>query len=232
MLKQGQKQRLHRLIRQASDKYSEGLAILHEATSDAHALKCALHSNSALAQGLLGNFRNSLDAARCAIKCDAQHLKSYFRAAQAAVKLKRWAEGQELCESGLKVEVGAPELTALLAVCQRERASEAERQRRAVEAEEARLEPYRRTAAYLMAQGYRMTRPQFGFQKNSDGAAIPHLGDDGRLHFPVMLYYPEATPYHDTVEDACEDDVIGSHLDEVRSHSLRIHGCPCSHAWP
>lgn len=83
-----------------------------------------------------------------------------------------------------------------------------------------------------------MTRPQFGFQKNQ-GAFLPWLeGADaaeaagagvpapGALHFPVMLYYPEASPYHDTIEDVCETDTIRDHLEAVRrARCCMTHAC-------
>lgn len=63
-----------------------------------------------------------------------------------------------------------------------------------------------------------MTRAQFGFQTNTR-VLLPWLeqGQSGEdvLHFPLMLYYPEKLPYHDTVEDACELDTISAHLDMV-----------------
>lgn len=84
-----------------------------------------------------------------------------------------------------------------------------------------------------------MTRPQFGFQKNQ-GAFLPWLeGADaakaagagvpapGALHFPVMLYYPEASPYHDTIEDVCETDTIRDHLEAVRRARCCHDTCMC-----
>ena len=89
-------------------------------------------------------------------------------------------------------------------------------------AREERERPLRRVARCIAERGYTMTRPQFGFQKNK-GAFLPwlegHSGSGtpplGALHFPMMLYYPEASPYHDTIEDVCETDTIRAHLDAV-----------------
>jgi hypothetical protein len=83
-----------------------------------------------------------------------------------------------------------------------------------------RVAPFQRIAEAIAARGYRMTRPQFSFQKNA-GVLLPWLepcGNGHTLHFPALLYYPEAMSmaYHDTIEDVCELDTIASHLDTVR----------------
>ena len=31
---------------------------------------------------------------------------------------------------------------------------------------------------------------------------------DGLLHWPMLLFYPEAGMQHDVVEDVCEEDVL------------------------
>lgn len=90
------------------------------------------------------------------------------------------------------------------------------------ERKEQRLKPLRKVANCITSRGYSMTRPQFGFQTNTR-VLLPWIeaGEGGNkdiLHFPLMLYYPEKLPYHDTVEDACELDSIAAHLDMVRLH--------------
>jgi hypothetical protein len=37
----------------------------------------------------------------------------------------------------------------------------------------------------------------------------------------VLLFYPEAHPYHDLIADARETDTVGAHLDEVPPQRLR-----------
>lgn len=88
------------------------------------------------------------------------------------------------------------------------------------ERKEERLKPLRHVAKCITSRAYRMTRPQFGFQTNTR-VLLPWVeaGENGGrevMHFPLMLYYPEKLPYHDTVEDACELDTISAHLDMVR----------------
>jgi hypothetical protein len=87
------------------------------------------------------------------------------------------------------------------------------------ERKENRLRPLRTVAKCIASRGWRMTRPQFGFQTNTR-VLLPWVeagktGGNVVLHFPLMLFYPQKLPYHDTVEDACELDTIASHLDVV-----------------
>jgi hypothetical protein len=79
---------------------------------------------------------------------------------------------------------------------------------------EERVAPFQKAAAYIMACGYRVTRPQFGLDAMGK-TAKPWLDDDGLLHFPVMLFYPEAHPYHDVIQDCSEEHAISDHLNEV-----------------
>jgi hypothetical protein len=95
------------------------------------------------------------------------------------------------------------------------------------ERKEERLRPLRKVAKCIKSRGYQMTRPQFGFQTNTR-VLLPWVeamesGGKDVLHFPLMLFYPEKLPYHDTVEDACELDTISGHLDMVRQRPL-FHG--------
>ena len=96
------------------------------------------------------------------------------------------------------------------------RAEEEKRRKAAADAaEEKRIAPFRKVAKYIVSRGYRVTRPQFGLQATGD-VATPRLDDQGLLHFATLLFYPEAHPYHDTIEDCCETDAIADHLDEER----------------
>jgi hypothetical protein len=104
---------------------------------------------------------------------------------------------------------------------------EQEREAAAAGARERQLAPLRRVARALMERSIRVTRPQFGFQQTGD-TALPWLTDDGVLHFPAMFFYPEATPYHDTIEDCSEHDVIADHLDQVCSEPVHVASAPAN----
>ena len=47
------------------------------------------------------------------------------------------------------------------------------------------------------------------------GARRPHLDSSGAAHWPLVFVYPEAGGASDAVEDACESDTLGAHLDAM-----------------
>lgn len=59
-------------------------------------------------------------------------------------------------------------------------------------------------ASLILSRGWRVGRPQF-----SIGMLKPSADDEGLLHWPVLLFYPEAAMQHDTVQDFCEADTFG-----------------------
>jgi hypothetical protein len=116
-----------------------------------------------------------------------------------------------------------------LQVCLTEQARERKREATAAAALERRLAPFRQVAALLRDRGYRCTRPQFGLQARRD-VTLPRVLDGCRLHFSAAFFYPEAMPYHDTVEDCCENDPIDAHLDSVLLLATVSPSVPCR-AW-
>ena len=34
------------------------------------------------------------------------------------------------------------------------------------------------------------------------------LDDQGLMHWPVLLFYPQASMYHDSIDDVCEADAL------------------------
>lgn len=92
------------------------------------------------------------------------------------------------------------------------RAQHEQQQAAATAAQDAALAPARRLAAALVLRGYRLTSPQVRV-----GSRRPYVSaQDGSVHWPVLLMYPE-TGQQDVIEDADEDDLIADHLDVVRA---------------
>jgi hypothetical protein len=113
LLKAASTKKVTRLLRQALDKYTEGLKYLFDGGSSNVQLRVALLSNSAQAHMLLENWRNALKCAVAAITFDPQHFKSYLRGADSAFRLKEWQKLEFLCEEGLKLEPEDKELMQL-----------------------------------------------------------------------------------------------------------------------
>jgi hypothetical protein len=105
MMKAYATKRVPQLLRQAIDKYSEGIGALLGHESEANAkLRCALLSNRAQAHTQLENWRNALDSAEAAIEADPKHLKSFMRSANAAVHVQEWETVEKRCAGGLKLK--------------------------------------------------------------------------------------------------------------------------------
>lgn len=127
MMKVYTAKKVRSMLRQAVDKYSEGLAVLMDHKTSANVkLRVALLSNRAQAHIHLENWRNALESAEDAIKLDAKHLKSYMRAAIAAENMQDWDKVDQHCSKGLELQPGAADITrirevrfALLFVMQR-----------------------------------------------------------------------------------------------------------------
>ena len=63
-----------------------------------------------------GNWRKSLADALEAKAQDPSNIKSHFRAARAALKLKEWEQCVQLCAEGQAADLQAPEFKQILKV--------------------------------------------------------------------------------------------------------------------
>jgi hypothetical protein len=94
-------------------------------------------------------------------------------------------------------------------------------------AREAALAPARKLAATLVLKGYKLTLPEVHV-----GDKKPYVDQEGCMHWPVMLVYPE-TGQQDVIQDWHEDDLVEDHLDVVSVITLIIkpsgfQGCFCA----
>jgi hypothetical protein len=207
-LKAGLAQRKKFYLRQAVEQYTEGLGV---GGTDA-GVTSALLSNRAHVNLLLGNFRNAMLDGRDAVRFDPGNLKGHYRAAKGALGLRQWDECRKLVAAGLAAAAhaggGVPsELEALAAAADAGEAREAAAAAaEAVRQREARA-PAAALADALLGRGWRVGVPQFGV-----GDRQPRV-EGGEVHWPVLLFYPEAAMQSDTVEDFAEGDTFGDHLD-------------------
>lgn len=203
-LRIGLKSKNRLLLREAVEFYDKGLALR---CGDA-ALNGALLNNRAHVNSLLGNWRSALRDSQAALKLDAASLKATFRGARAAVKLGEWDTAEQLLAAGFALEPGAEELVQVqkdLAVARQQHTDQLAAQ---TAAREAALAPARQLAAVLALKGYRLAAPEVKV-----GTKKPRLdAQDGSVHWPVLLLYPE-TGQQDVIEDWHEDDSVADHLD-------------------
>ena len=204
-LKTGLKQRKKFFLRQAIEQYTEGINLQ---CSDAK-LQSILLSNRAHVNLLLGNFRAALMDGQDAIRFDPGNAKGYYRAAKAALLLRKYTKCREICKQGLEAVPDTVELLTLLTDAdhrqrhtQTQELSEAARQH-------ALRAPARKLADALLSRGWKLGRPQFGV-----GDRKPRLDEStAEIEWPVLFFYPEASMQSDAVEAFGEGDQMGAHLD-------------------
>ncbi|GAB4818948.1 hypothetical protein N2152v2_005994 [Parachlorella kessleri] len=191
-------------LREAIDKYSEGLALQ---CGDAE-LNSVLNSNRAHVNLLLGNFRNALLDGLAAAKANPSNVKAYYRAAKAALGLRKYDQCEELCSKGLALDPANKELQKYREQAGAERRRNAEREAAEAARQERLRGPAGQLAQALLSRGWRVGRPQFKI-----GDRRPYLDTSGLVHWPALFFYPEASMSSDTLEDFCEKDTFRDHLD-------------------
>jgi len=122
----------------------------------------------------------------------------------------RWDECLRLCRSGLSVDSGATELEGLREKAERGRKEEAERREKELSQERQLRASALPLAMAVTSRGWRLGRPQFSVGANFR----PTLDEDGMIHWPVVLMYPEVMT-NDSIEDFHESVPISAHLDEM-----------------
>jgi hypothetical protein len=207
-LKTGLEQRKKFFLRQAIEQYTEGLD-LNCADAKLHSL---LFSNRAHVNLLLGNFGNALLDAKDAIRFDSGNIKAHYRAAKAALNLRKYDECRKLCAAGLEVTPDNAELKTIrkdadTRQAETEAAEQAEKQRQY----DIRA-PARKLTDVLVSRSWKIGRPQFGV-----GDRKPFLDiledNEVEVRWPVLLFYPEASMQNDAIESFGEHDLISDHLD-------------------
>lgn len=167
----------------AVERYTEAL---EQRCGDA-ALETVILSNRAQANLLLGNYGKALEDCRAALKLTPGHAKSAYRAARAAFALEKWEDCLSLCD----LAADQPELAELARQSREKLRVKREAQdKRDAEKKKRDAENHRLLAA-IQAHGVRLTKTLYDVK--GQYATEVTLDDQGRLHWPVMVLYPEHT---------------------------------------
>ncbi|KAK9907556.1 hypothetical protein WJX75_005927 [Coccomyxa subellipsoidea] len=202
-LKRGLQLKKKFYLREAVDLYTKGLGM----GSSLPELLSMLHSNRAQAHLLLENYRNALEDSQEAMKLNSANLKGYYRGARAALKLGECELAAQICSNGLTIDGSATELQQLQSQAESQlQAAAAAKQREAARAMAERA-PAKKLASELLRRQYQVGRPQM-----SVGDHKPYVDEDGVVHWPLLLLYPESMQM-DAVEDASEQDTLADQLD-------------------
>lgn len=191
-------------LRQALEQYTEGINM----QSADSILNSVLYSNRAHVNFLLGNYRNALLDGQSAARANPDNVKAYYRAAKGALGIKRYLECQDFCLKGLQVEPDNTELQDLAQAAKEEALLEEARIAAEAKIHAEKRSPAAALADALLSRGWKLGRPQF-----SVGTHKPWADSVGLIHWPVLLFYPEAGMGSDTVQDWVENDRFKDHLD-------------------
>ncbi|XP_077133722.1 tetratricopeptide repeat protein 4 [Ranitomeya variabilis] len=211
--------------------YTEGIK---KSCKDAE-LNAVLYTNRAAAQFYLGNYRSSLNDAIAARKQKSDHLKAVIRGALCYMEIKNYSEALKWCDEGLQI---SPTEKKLL-----EMRTKADKLHRAAERDARKL---RQTEKKKQAQNDSLLRAikERGIKlleqsskddddeeetvgtlhngisrsENVTGAQV-FLDENGRLHWPVLFFYPEHSQT-DFISAFQEDSRFIDHLNEMFSQDL------------
>ncbi|CAN6281380.1 unnamed protein product [Urochloa humidicola] len=170
-----------------------------------------LFANRSHVNLLLGNHRRALDDAEQAIRLCPTSVKAYYRAVKAALALDLLSDAASFCLRGLEQDPANEEFKKLLSQVDA-KLSEQERQR-------AKLAQAIAAAKDLVAamkkRGVKLGEAAY---QELTGVKKPKLDEQGVLHWPVLLLYPEVMS-SDFIEDFQETDTFSPHLEVMFSES-------------
>ncbi|CAN6286816.1 unnamed protein product [Urochloa humidicola] len=194
--------------------YTKAIAQMEPLSSlDAAAVADAsvLFANRSHVNLLLGNHRRALDDAEQAIRLSPSSVKAYYRAVKAALALDLLPDAATFCRRGLEQDPANEEFKKLLSQVDA-KLSEQERQRAKVAQAIAAAKDL---AAVMEKRGVKLGEAAY---QELTGVKKPKLDEQGVLHWPVLLLYPEVMS-SDLVEDFQETDTFLPHLDVMFSES-------------
>ncbi|OEL31275.1 hypothetical protein BAE44_0007711, partial [Dichanthelium oligosanthes] len=143
-----------------------------------------LFANRSHVNLLLGNHRRALDDAEQAIRLSPSSVKAYYRAVKAALALDLLPDAASFCRRGLEQDPGNEELKKLL--------SQVDAKLREQELQRAKVAQAIATAKDLAAamekRGVKLGKAAY---QELTGVKKPKLDEQGVLHWPVLLLYPE-----------------------------------------
>eukprot|EP00160_Parvularia_atlantis_P020080 Unigene8164_Nuclearia_a/m.25045 Unigene8164_Nuclearia_a/g.25045 ORF Unigene8164_Nuclearia_a/g.25045 Unigene8164_Nuclearia_a/m.25045 type:complete len:380 (+) Unigene8164_Nuclearia_a:60-1199(+) len=199
-----------RRLRDAVQSYTKGLA----ARPPDAALRAALLLNRAAANLELENYRQVKIDCADALAIEPGSAKAHFRLARAHAALGQHNAALEACDVGLRHQSHNDALRAererILQLIARRQEDERARQAAA----DLRAQEQRRLDDAIAAAGVRLvtqTATSLAVPEASLGEHKVHLDASGRLHWPMMLLYPEHQQT-DIIGDFAQDDTFADHL--------------------
>ena len=177
------------------------------------ALNAQLWANRAAAQYSLGNYGFCVKDAVRSLALNPENAKCYWRAASAAMALKKYQQAGQFCSAGLQRHPESSELARLQDTIALHEAQHAQ--------EDARLEQGRLKKAALIKA---FTARGMAYTADAERLALLELGPGvfgsnhptaalkgAQLHLPLIFMYPPAGQF-DVIEAANEADTLLDHV--------------------
>lgn len=194
-----------KMYKQAVRAYSEGLKEKCSVVD----VNAVLFTNRAAAHFHLGNHRSSLNDAKEALNLKPDHIKALLRATESCMKLKEYAEAIQWCDKGLQIYPNDKKiLDSRVEASKLKKVADKERRKKQIEEKKQRAADEKLVAA-LKARNVRLVSEPTGEEDAVDsddkikalvgslvsngpsGRTCVQLDDEGVLHWPVRLLYPE-----------------------------------------
>lgn len=210
--------------------YSEGIK---KGCADAE-LNAVLYTNRAAAQFYLGNYRSSLNDAIAARKQKADHLKAVIRGALCYMEIKKYSEALKWCDEGLQISPSEKKLLEtrtkadkLHRAAERDARKMRQAEKKKQEERESLLRAIQDRGIKILDQRTKKDDEEEEQETSSDGISSPEnvtgarvvLDENGRLLWPVLLFYPEHSQT-DFISAFHEDSRFLDHLNEMFSQDF------------
>eukprot|EP00213_Chloropicon_mariensis_P006722 CAMPEP_0197475326 /NCGR_PEP_ID=MMETSP1309-20131121/6786_1 /TAXON_ID=464262 /ORGANISM="Genus nov. species nov., Strain RCC998" /LENGTH=388 /DNA_ID=CAMNT_0043015323 /DNA_START=166 /DNA_END=1329 /DNA_ORIENTATION=+ len=211
MARKAAHQRMKRKFqREAAELYTRAIRTGSKDPETPNSFLGICFNNRAQVNILLTNFRSALEDAEEAIKLlggESASKKAYFRAVKAALALKDIEKARALGRTGLPLAKGDKEYSELMEEIEKvDKEVKAEEEKESEEADKS-LSTAVQFAILLKQRSVKLGFPSFPDIQNK-----PYLDEDGLMHWPVIMIYPESGQV-EFIEDFPEDSTFEPFMD-------------------
>ncbi|KAL5021245.1 hypothetical protein ScPMuIL_000400 [Solemya velum] len=208
--------------RVAADNYTTGI----KCASPNRELNAVLYTNRAATQFHLGNYRSSIQDCVFARRFKPDHFKAIMRGALCCMELKKAEDTIQWCDAGLLLQPKNEKLLEMrLRADKLLRSQERDRRKEAVK-ERKENEEERKLLTAIQSRGIRLAGIKkeqaekldplllSSLETQHPGGCKVHLDDNGSLHWPVLLLYPEYCET-DLIQACAENSRLIDHINHM-----------------
>uniref|UniRef100_A0A2C9LA05 Cns1/TTC4 wheel domain-containing protein n=1 Tax=Biomphalaria glabrata TaxID=6526 RepID=A0A2C9LA05_BIOGL len=187
-------------------------------------LNAILYANRAAAQFYLGNFRSAFNDCIFARKFKADHMKAIVRGAHCCYKMSKYTDAIRWCDTALMIDPENKEILELRVKSEQgKKAVERDERKQAAQERKEEAEEKKLLQIILM-RGIQVASMKVSkdvkfdpllltaLESHNPTGAKVHVDGEGKLHWPVIFFYPEYAEtdfIHDFNEEHCFYDHLG-----------------------